>query len=53
MQVLSQQEYYQPEHISSSEPFLAEMLLRSPRKLCSFIPKQYVYRIKVSEKHLI
>ena len=34
----------------NSEAVLAEISLRSPRKLCIFIIKIYIYRIKVSKK---
>ena len=37
-------------HLSSSVAVLAEISLRSPRKLFIFIIKQYIFRIKVSKK---
>ena len=36
-----------------SETFLAEILLRLPGKLCFFAIKNYVFRIKVSQKESI
>ena len=39
--------------VCTSDAVLAEISLRSPRKLLIFIIKKYIYRIKVPEKIVI